>query len=79
MGAVLSPQVFKGKESPLTLDWDRVRVFDREVGQMFVNMTKTSREAVVRIRLSCRPGAGPRFTSELSVLIGHWPVCCSKC
>ncbi|CAB1319263.1 unnamed protein product, partial [Coregonus sp. 'balchen'] len=44
--------VFKGKESPLTLDWDRVRVFDREVGQMFVNMTKTSREAKVKALLS---------------------------
>ena len=41
-------QVFKGKDSPLTLDWDRVRVFDREVGQMFVNLAKTSREARVR-------------------------------
>uniref|UniRef100_A0A673WDG4 DNA topoisomerase n=1 Tax=Salmo trutta TaxID=8032 RepID=A0A673WDG4_SALTR len=46
-GPTLHPTVFKGKESPLTLDWDRVRVFDREVGQMFVNMTKTSREAKV--------------------------------
>uniref|UniRef100_A0A8C7F042 DNA topoisomerase n=1 Tax=Oncorhynchus kisutch TaxID=8019 RepID=A0A8C7F042_ONCKI len=44
---VIQAKVFKGKESPLTLDWDRVRVFDREVGQMFVNMTKTSREAKV--------------------------------
>ncbi|KAJ8263716.1 hypothetical protein COCON_G00161730 [Conger conger] len=44
---VIQAKVFKGKENPLTLDWDRVRVFDREVGQMFVNMTKTSREAVV--------------------------------
>uniref|UniRef100_A0A8C7LLX3 DNA topoisomerase n=1 Tax=Oncorhynchus mykiss TaxID=8022 RepID=A0A8C7LLX3_ONCMY len=44
---VIQAKVLKGKESPLTLDWDRVRVFDREVGQMFVNMTKTSREAKV--------------------------------
>ncbi|XP_064209332.1 DNA topoisomerase 3-beta-1 isoform X1 [Anguilla rostrata] len=44
---VIQAKVFKGKESPLTLDWDRVRVFDREVGQMFVNLTKTSREAMV--------------------------------
>ena len=42
-------QVFKGKDSPLTLDWHRVRVFDREVGQMFVNLAKTSREAQVFI------------------------------
>lgn len=40
-------QVFKGKDSPLTLDWSRVRVFDREVGQMFVNLAKTSKEAKV--------------------------------
>uniref|UniRef100_A0A8C2IAG2 DNA topoisomerase n=1 Tax=Cyprinus carpio TaxID=7962 RepID=A0A8C2IAG2_CYPCA len=35
------------KDSPLTLDWDRVRVFDRDVGQMFVNMAKTAKEAKV--------------------------------
>lgn len=40
-------QVFKGKDNPLTLDWSRVRVFDREVGQMFVNQAKTSKEAQV--------------------------------
>lgn len=39
--------MFKGKDNPLTLDWSRVRVFDREVGQMFINLTKTSREAQV--------------------------------
>uniref|UniRef100_A0AAR2M594 DNA topoisomerase n=1 Tax=Pygocentrus nattereri TaxID=42514 RepID=A0AAR2M594_PYGNA len=44
---VIQAKVFKGKESPITLDWDRVRVFDREIGQMFVNMTKTGREALV--------------------------------
>uniref|UniRef100_A0A3Q0REG7 DNA topoisomerase n=1 Tax=Amphilophus citrinellus TaxID=61819 RepID=A0A3Q0REG7_AMPCI len=44
---VLQAKVFKGKESPLILDWNRVRVFDREVGQMFVNLAKTSREAQV--------------------------------
>lgn len=43
----LCTQVFKGKDSPLTLDWDRVRVFDRDVGQMFVNMAKTAKEAKV--------------------------------
>lgn len=47
-------QVFKGKDITLTLDWNRVRVFDKEVGQMFVNLAKTSREAQVReeIKLS---------------------------
>lgn len=40
-------QVFKGKDNPLTLEWGRVRVFDREVGQMFVNQAKTSKEAQV--------------------------------
>lgn len=43
-------QVFKGKDTPLTLDWNRVRVFDREVGQMFVNLAKISKEAKVRFR-----------------------------
>ncbi|MEQ2172256.1 DNA topoisomerase 3-beta-1, partial [Goodea atripinnis] len=44
---VLQAKVFKGKDTPLTLDWNRVRVFDREVGQMFVNLAKTSKEAQV--------------------------------
>ncbi|XP_023129112.1 DNA topoisomerase 3-beta-1 isoform X1 [Amphiprion ocellaris] len=44
---IIQAKVFKGKDSPLTLDWNRVRVFDREVGQMFVNLAKTSREAQV--------------------------------
>lgn len=39
--------MFKGKDSPLTLDWSRVRVFDREVGQMFVNLAKMSKDAKV--------------------------------
>lgn len=43
----LRTQVFRGKDSPLILDWDRVRVFDRDVGQMFVNMAKTAKEAKV--------------------------------
>uniref|UniRef100_A0A8B9JZH5 DNA topoisomerase n=1 Tax=Astyanax mexicanus TaxID=7994 RepID=A0A8B9JZH5_ASTMX len=44
---VIQAKVFKGKDSPISLDWDRVRVFDREIVQMFVNMTKTAREALV--------------------------------
>ncbi|KAG7234286.1 hypothetical protein INR49_005247 [Caranx melampygus] len=44
---ILQAKVFKGKDCSLTLDWKRVRVFDREVAQMFVNLTKTSREAKV--------------------------------
>nr|XP_015221342.1 PREDICTED: DNA topoisomerase 3-beta-1 [Lepisosteus oculatus] len=44
---VLQAKVSKGKDGPLTLDWDRVRVFDREVAQMFLNMIKTTREARV--------------------------------
>ncbi|KAF5894549.1 DNA topoisomerase 3-beta-1, partial [Clarias magur] len=44
---VIQAKVFKGKESAITLDWDRVRVFDREIGQMFVNMAKSAREALV--------------------------------
>uniref|UniRef100_A0A8C5EUX9 DNA topoisomerase n=1 Tax=Gouania willdenowi TaxID=441366 RepID=A0A8C5EUX9_GOUWI len=37
----------KVSSHPLVLDWNRVRVFDRDVGQMFVNVAKTSREALV--------------------------------
>uniref|UniRef100_A0A8C1Z4P1 DNA topoisomerase n=1 Tax=Cyprinus carpio TaxID=7962 RepID=A0A8C1Z4P1_CYPCA len=44
---VIQAKVSSGKDSPLTLDWDRVRVFDRDVGQMFVNMAKTAKEAKV--------------------------------
>uniref|UniRef100_A0A8C7Z3V8 DNA topoisomerase n=1 Tax=Oryzias sinensis TaxID=183150 RepID=A0A8C7Z3V8_9TELE len=44
---ILQAKVFKGKDGPLTLDWSRVRVFDREVGQMFVNLAKMSKEAKV--------------------------------
>uniref|UniRef100_A0A671PTG0 DNA topoisomerase n=1 Tax=Sinocyclocheilus anshuiensis TaxID=1608454 RepID=A0A671PTG0_9TELE len=44
---VVQAKVFKGKDSPLILDWDRVRVFDRDVGQMFVNVAKTAKEAKV--------------------------------
>ncbi|XP_032561503.1 DNA topoisomerase 3-beta-1 isoform X2 [Chiroxiphia lanceolata] len=44
---VLQAKVNPEKESSLTLDWDRVRVFDREVAQMFLNITKMSKEARV--------------------------------
>uniref|UniRef100_A0A672RCY9 DNA topoisomerase n=1 Tax=Sinocyclocheilus grahami TaxID=75366 RepID=A0A672RCY9_SINGR len=44
---VVQAKVSSGKDRPLTLDWDRVRVFDRDVGQMFVNMAKTAKEAKV--------------------------------
>lgn len=44
---ILQAKVFKRKDNLLTLDWNRVRVFDRDVGQMFVNLAKTSREAQV--------------------------------
>lgn len=45
-------QVFRGKENPITLDWNRVRVFDRDVGQMFVNFAKSAKEAQVRCLIS---------------------------
>ncbi|NIG60281.1 DNA topoisomerase 3-beta-1 [Pontoporia blainvillei] len=35
------------KDRSLLLDWDRVRVFDREIAQMFLNMTKLEKEAQV--------------------------------
>ncbi|KAK2522924.1 Top3b [Columba guinea] len=44
---VLQAKVNPEKESSLTLDWDRVRVFDREIAQMFLNITKTAKEAKV--------------------------------
>ncbi|XP_057225013.1 DNA topoisomerase 3-beta-1 isoform X2 [Malurus melanocephalus] len=44
---VLQAKVNPEKESSLTLDWDRVRVFDREVAQMFLNITKMAKEAMV--------------------------------
>uniref|UniRef100_A0A8C0J9F4 DNA topoisomerase n=1 Tax=Chelonoidis abingdonii TaxID=106734 RepID=A0A8C0J9F4_CHEAB len=44
---VLQAKVNHEKESSLTLEWDRVRVFDREIAQMFLNITKMAREAKV--------------------------------
>nr|XP_049620180.1 DNA topoisomerase 3-beta-1 isoform X2 [Syngnathus scovelli] len=44
---IIHAKVFKGKDNPLTLDWNRVKVFDKDVGQMFVNLAKTSKEAQV--------------------------------
>lgn len=50
---ILSPvfsfflQVNADKDRSLLLDWDRVRVFDREIAQMFLNMTKLEKEAQV--------------------------------
>lgn len=44
---VLQAKVNPEKESSLTLDWDRVRVFDREIAQMFLNITKMAKEAKV--------------------------------
>lgn len=41
------------KESSLTLDWDRVRVFDREIAQMFLNITKMAKEAKVEVFTTC--------------------------
>nr|XP_048308371.1 DNA topoisomerase 3-beta-1 isoform X4 [Myodes glareolus] len=44
---VLQAKVHTNKEESLLLDWDRVRVFDREIAQMFLNMTKSEKEAQV--------------------------------
>ncbi|XP_053135443.1 DNA topoisomerase 3-beta-1 isoform X2 [Hemicordylus capensis] len=46
-GILSSSKVNHEKESSLTLDWDRVRVFDREIAQMFLNITKVTKEAKV--------------------------------
>jgi hypothetical protein len=42
-------QVNVDKDKFLLLDWDRVRVFDREIAQMFLNMTKLEKEAQVHL------------------------------
>ncbi|XP_060050632.1 DNA topoisomerase 3-beta-1 isoform X5 [Erinaceus europaeus] len=44
---VLQAKVNADKDRSLLLDWDRVRVFDREIAQMFLNMTKSEKEAQV--------------------------------
>nr|XP_014337517.1 PREDICTED: DNA topoisomerase 3-beta-1 [Bos mutus] len=44
---VLQAKVDVDKDRSLLLDWDRVRVFDREIAQMFLNMTKLEKEAQV--------------------------------
>uniref|UniRef100_A0A2K5JZ85 DNA topoisomerase n=1 Tax=Colobus angolensis palliatus TaxID=336983 RepID=A0A2K5JZ85_COLAP len=44
---VLQAKVNTDKDRSLLLDWDRVRVFDREIAQMFLNMTKLEKEAQV--------------------------------
>ncbi|XP_064424078.1 DNA topoisomerase 3-beta-1 [Latimeria chalumnae] len=44
---VIQAKVSDGKAVSLTLDWDRVRVFDREVAQMFLNIIKVVKEAKV--------------------------------
>ncbi|KAB0398027.1 hypothetical protein E2I00_005584 [Balaenoptera physalus] len=44
---VLQAKVDADKDRSLLLDWDRVRVFDREIAQMFLNMTKLEKEAQV--------------------------------
>lgn len=51
---VLQAKVNPEKENSLTLDWDRVRVFDREVAQMFLNITKMAKEAKVRVFTRCQ-------------------------
>uniref|UniRef100_A0A2D4GH70 DNA topoisomerase n=1 Tax=Micrurus corallinus TaxID=54390 RepID=A0A2D4GH70_MICCO len=44
---VLQAKVIPEKDSCLTLEWDRVRIFDREIAQMFLNLTKMAKEAKV--------------------------------
>lgn len=51
-------QVNADKDRTLLLDWDRVRVFDREIAQMFLNLTKQEKEAKV---CPCCPH------------LSHWP------
>ncbi|XP_003225161.1 DNA topoisomerase 3-beta-1 [Anolis carolinensis] len=44
---VLQAKVSHEKDSCLTLDWDRVRIFDREIAQLFLNITKAVKDAKV--------------------------------
>lgn len=44
---VVQVQVLHPNEQKLNLEWERVRVFDREVAQMFMNMVKDIKEATV--------------------------------
>ncbi|KAL7986823.1 hypothetical protein Chor_013106 [Crotalus horridus] len=46
---VLQVKVVPDKDSCLTLEWDRVRIFDREIAQMFLNLTKMAKEAKVSV------------------------------
>uniref|UniRef100_A0A8C6XNW6 DNA topoisomerase n=1 Tax=Naja naja TaxID=35670 RepID=A0A8C6XNW6_NAJNA len=48
---VLQAKVIPEKDSCLTLEWDRVRIFDREIAQMFLNLTKMAKEAKVKTLL----------------------------
>lgn len=40
-------QVTNSAGDSMVLDWDRVRVFDREIAQMYLNMTKSTKETKV--------------------------------
>ena len=42
---VVVDQVEHPSGRTLTLDWERVRVFDREVAQMFLNLVKNQKNA----------------------------------
>ncbi|KAI8513789.1 DNA topoisomerase 3-beta-1, partial [Branchiostoma belcheri] len=44
---VIQLQVSGKNNSPIWLDWDRVRLFDREVAQTFLNIVKAAKEARV--------------------------------
>ncbi|XP_020852077.1 DNA topoisomerase 3-beta-1 isoform X2 [Phascolarctos cinereus] len=44
---VLQAKISSDKDTSVLLDWDRVRVFDREIAQMFLNITRMEKEAKV--------------------------------
>lgn len=50
------------------MDWDRVRVFDREIAQMFLNMTKLEKEA--QVFFLC-PHLSHLFFCEMQMLLGQ--------
>lgn len=45
---VLQAKVTNSAGDSMVLDWDRVRVFDREIAQMYLNMTKSTKETKVQ-------------------------------
>ncbi|KAK2121182.1 DNA topoisomerase 3-beta-1 [Saguinus oedipus] len=65
---VLQAKVNTDKDRSLLLDWDRVRVFDREIAQMFLNMTKLEKEAQCAFAHHAMAAKGLRYLRLLKLL-----------